>query len=75
MTLSPSQSSKYDVTVSNDPLPEIDALWHPRRVDILSLNFQVRHESAVHEVPFENSTVTVKYAPFDWEIRSLRRET
>ncbi|KAI7266472.1 hypothetical protein KC345_g8180 [Hortaea werneckii] len=75
MGISPSQSSKYDVTVSNDPLPEIDALWHPRRVDILSLSFQIRHKSRVHEVPFENSTATVKYAPFDWEIRRLQRET
>lgn len=75
MTISPSQSSKYDVTVSNNPLPGIETLWHPHFLDILSLSFQVRHKSAVHEVPFENSTAIVKYAPFDWEIRRLRRET
>lgn len=65
MTISLSQSSKHDVTVSNDPLPEIDALWHPQRVDILSLSFQVRHKSAGHEVPFESTTAIVKYALFD----------
>lgn len=75
MTISPSKSSKYDVTVSYDPLPEIETPWHSRRVDILSLSFQVRHKSAVHEVPFEDCTAIVKYAPFDWEIRRLRRET
>ncbi|KAI7328833.1 hypothetical protein KC315_g6452 [Hortaea werneckii] len=31
MTISPSQSSKYDVTVSNNPLPGIETLWHPRK--------------------------------------------
>ncbi|KAI7219930.1 hypothetical protein KC333_g2662 [Hortaea werneckii] len=75
MTISPSRSSKYDITVSNNLLPEIETLWHPRCVDILSLSFQVRHKSAVHEVPFENTTAIVKYAPFDWEIRRLKRET
>jgi serine/threonine protein kinase len=61
--------------VTNDPLPEIETIWHHQKIDVLSLTQTKRHRSNVHEVYYSGTPAISKIAAFDWNIPSLERET
>ena len=63
------------VIATNHPLPEIETVWHPDKVDVLSLRQIKRHRSNVHEVLYGEIPAISKIAAFDWQIPQLERET
>ncbi|KAI9809775.1 MAG: hypothetical protein M1825_000208 [Sarcosagium campestre] len=62
--------------ISWDKLPEVETIWHPLEIDILSLKMIKWHRSGVHEVLLPNGRLAIaKYACFGWQIPSMERET
>ncbi|KFH47911.1 hypothetical protein ACRE_011500 [Hapsidospora chrysogenum ATCC 11550] len=62
-------------TLSSEPLAEIQEIWHPRRIDVLSLVRTKRLQSGVHEVLCEGRPAISKIARFEWEVPRIDRET
>ncbi|WPH02137.1 Hypothetical protein R9X50_00499200 [Acrodontium crateriforme] len=71
----PSLSAPLEITATNNPLPEIETVWHQQQIDVLSLKQTKRHRSNVHEVFYSGIPAISKIAAFDWEIPRLERET
>nr|POF23984.1 hypothetical protein CFP56_54920 [Quercus suber] len=63
-----------EISVTNEPLPEIETVWHHQMVDVLSLTQTVRHRSNVHDVVYNGVPAVSKIAAFDWDIPRLERE-
>ncbi|WEW58967.1 hypothetical protein PRK78_004435 [Emydomyces testavorans] len=69
-------------SLSYEPLPEVTSIWHPKKVDVLSLKILDRIRSGVHEVLYDDNgnghqgnTAIAKIACFRWQIRSVNIET
>ncbi|KAJ4422854.1 hypothetical protein N0V82_002510 [Gnomoniopsis sp. IMI 355080] len=75
MTLTAGPDGRIVSTVSYEPLEEITACWHPRRIDVLSVKRTARYNPRTSLVEFEGEEVVCKLAPFPWEMRYLQRET
>lgn len=71
----PSAEESIKVTTTNDPLPEITTLWHPERIDVLSLERTTRFKSNVDEVIYQGAPAVAKIATFEWQVPALERET
>ncbi|KAF4997520.1 hypothetical protein FDECE_12050 [Fusarium decemcellulare] len=67
-------NGKIEHVVSSEPLPGIESLWHPRRIDVMSLTRIARHKARTTEVEFEDHRVLSKIAIFEWWIPQLERE-
>ncbi|KAF4466027.1 hypothetical protein FALBO_7125 [Fusarium albosuccineum] len=67
-------NGKIEHIVSSEPLPGLEPLWHPRRIDIMSLKGIASHKPRVEEVEFEGHTALSKIAIFEWWIPQLERE-
>lgn len=61
--------------ISSDPLPEIQTVWHERRIDVLSLKRTRRLRSWTHEVQHDGGAAVAKIACFEWDVRRIERET
>ncbi|KAH8179051.1 alpha-galactosidase A [Sarocladium implicatum] len=75
MSITRNNRGQTTFTVSTEPLPEIQTIWHDRRVDVLSLKRTRRFRSGVHEVQYNGAPAIAKIACFEWEIPRLERET
>ncbi|KAK0388053.1 hypothetical protein NLU13_4297 [Sarocladium strictum] len=75
MTVMRNDHGQITFTVSTEPLPKIQTIWHDQCVDVLSLKRARRFRSGVHEVQYKGTPAIVKIACFEWEIPRLERET
>lgn len=71
----PSVGAPLEIIATNNPLPEVETVWHPGSIDVLSLEQTKRHRSNVHEVLYRGIPAISKIAAFDWQIPSLERDT
>jgi hypothetical protein len=62
-------------TVSNDPLPAVQCLWHPDKHDVLTLQRVKYLKTNVDEVLFQGRPAIAKIARWPWEIPRLENET
>lgn len=62
-------------SISFTPLVAVSNVWHPRRIDILSLNHALRFSFRTNEVEWEGKTAIAKMARFEFEIPQVERET
>lgn len=75
MTLTAGPNGQVISHVSYEPLDEVTACWHPRRIDVLSVKRTARYNPRTSLVEFEGKQAVSKLAPFPWEIPYLQRET
>ncbi|KAM3441839.1 hypothetical protein NHJ13734_002670 [Beauveria thailandica] len=62
-------------SLSYEPLKAVTSIWHPQRIDILSLP-EVRHlKSEVYETIYQGRRVIAKMASFNWHIGPIENET
>lgn len=61
--------------LSYDPLPAVKLIWHPKTIDVLSLQKVKRHRSGVHEVLYSGLSAICKIACFAWQIPRIEHET
>lgn len=71
----PSIGAPLEIIATNHPLPEIETIWHPERIDVLSLKQTRCHRSNVNEVRYGEIPAISKIAAFDWQIPRPERET
>lgn len=69
-----SEDGTLQTSTKNEQLPEIETLWHPQRIDVLSLEQTRRHRSNVDEVLYNGTPAVAKIAAFEWEIPRLEWE-
>jgi hypothetical protein len=53
-----------EIIATNHPLPEIETVWHPEKIDVLSLKQTKCHRSNVHEVLYGDIPAVSKIAVF-----------
>ncbi|KAM5372148.1 hypothetical protein ACJZ2D_007681 [Fusarium nematophilum] len=75
MHLRRTSDGDLESSLSYDPLDGVNALWHPRQIDILSLKRLASYKGRVKEVEFEGKTALSKAAIFDWWIPQVEHET
>lgn len=75
MLLTLGSGGHIETTISYEPLAEVTACWHPRRVDILTTRRLARYNSQVSLIEWNGEISVAKLAPFPWEIPRLQRET
>lgn len=61
--------------LSYEPLPAVKTIWHPKTIDVLSLEKVKRHRSGVHEVLHSGLLAICKIACFGWQIPRIEHET
>lgn len=61
--------------LSYKPLPAVQMTWHPKTIDVLSLEKVKRHRSGIHEVLYSGLPAICKIAYFDWHIPRIEHET
>ncbi|KAI0002677.1 hypothetical protein F4779DRAFT_603193 [Xylariaceae sp. FL0662B] len=75
MQLFRGSGGEIESTISCEPLDQIQSSWHPRHIDVLSLQRIASHNARVKDVRFEGRTVISKIATFDWWIPQVEHET
>ncbi|KAG9228342.1 alpha-galactosidase A [Amylocarpus encephaloides] len=72
-------SRKLDGSLTFDLLFEallaVKTIWHPKTIDVLSLEKVKRHRSGVHEVLFSGLPAICKTVCFGWQIPRIEHET
>ncbi|KFZ07216.1 hypothetical protein V501_06671 [Pseudogymnoascus sp. VKM F-4519 (FW-2642)] len=61
--------------LSHEPLPAVRMTWHPKTIDVLSLEKVKQHRSGVHEVLYSGLPAICKIACFGWQIPRIEHET
>ncbi|OBT78108.1 hypothetical protein VF21_02673 [Pseudogymnoascus sp. 05NY08] len=61
--------------LSHEPLPAVRMTWHPKTIDVLSLEKVKRHRSGVHEVLYSGLPAICKIACFGWQVPGIEHET
>lgn len=69
------QNGAQEFTVSNDPLPTIETIWHSQKVDVLTLKPIEAYRSNVYQVEYNGTAAVVKIAAFDWRMPQMENET
>ena len=64
-----------DSSILWDRLVGIRNIWHPRHVDVLSLQQIKYYGPNVREMLYNGRAVIMKFAPFEWNIVQAERET
>ncbi|KAJ6035902.1 alpha-galactosidase A [Penicillium herquei] len=75
MSISRDENGSLRSTISTDPLPEIEYVWHDVRVDVLSLKMGTRFNSGVYVVQYDGAPAIAKIACFEWDIPRIEHET
>jgi hypothetical protein len=74
MHISRGTNGALESTMSFDLLPATQEIWHPQKIDVLSLRRTKMYRSAVHEVLYQGRPAISKIACFDWDIRRVDNE-
>ncbi|KFY14996.1 hypothetical protein V491_05822 [Pseudogymnoascus sp. VKM F-3775] len=56
-------------------ISHVQMTWHPKTVDVFSLEKVKRHGSGVHEVLYLDLPAIYRIACFDWQIPRIEHET
>lgn len=64
-----------EVLVSNKALPTVEAVWHCKQIDVLSLERVESYRSNVHEVKHDGRIAIAKIAAFEWNFPGMENET
>lgn len=76
MTVGRDESGSLTRSLSFRLLDAVTTVWHPRRVEILTLSRVQRFNRRTYEVEWEgNKTAVAKIARFEFEIPQVERET
>ncbi|KAI9702629.1 MAG: hypothetical protein M1820_006135 [Bogoriella megaspora] len=75
MQISRRPDGTLESTLSSERLSSIQNIWHPERVDILTLPRLKSYKSGVYEVLFRGRPVIAKFACFEWDIERINNET
>ncbi|KAK7427641.1 hypothetical protein QQZ08_005916 [Neonectria magnoliae] len=75
MTISRDEDGSLTSTISTDPLPEIQTVWHEARVNVLSLKKKECLRSGVHGVEYNGEPAIAKIACFKWDIARIEHKT
>lgn len=68
------QDGPLVVNITNDPLREVNFIWHDRHIDVLSLPCMKRLRSGVFETLYEGRPAVAKIACFEWLVPNITRE-
>lgn len=74
MHISRKENGVLESTMSFDTLLASQEIWHPRRIDVLSLQRTKMYRSAVHEVLYQGRPAISKIACFGWDIPRISNE-
>jgi hypothetical protein len=58
-----------------DALPGVQEVWHPQRVEFVSLKYIDRHREGVREMLLNGQLIVAKFARWEWEICRMENET
>ena len=75
MVINRSSDGTLESTISSNPLWSVQQVWHPERIDVLSLPNVKEYRSTVHEVTYHGRPAITKIACFDWQISNIDNET
>ncbi|KAH6716144.1 alpha-galactosidase A [Leptodontidium sp. MPI-SDFR-AT-0119] len=75
MEVSRKSDGSLTFDLSFEALPAVKTIWHPKTIDVLSLEKVKRHRSGVHEVLFSGLPAICKTACFGWQIPRIEHET
>lgn len=75
MRISRRTDGALESVLSFDPLPAAQEIWHPQKIDVLSLERKRMFKSPVVEVLYHGQPAITKIACFDWDIPRIDKET
>ncbi|KAM5441178.1 hypothetical protein MferCBS31731_003605 [Microsporum ferrugineum] len=61
--------------ISNTELRGVDLIWHPDKIQVLSLKQTRRYRHNVHEVMFKGVPAITKIVRWEWELARMENET